>query len=237
MKIVFVFYQLVTAVPRVYGVSLPAAVNAILETFSIAVSFGLPHFATAPLECLGLAGYLPRLFFWMLLPCVILLVVVMRALISSACHPRPSTATRERDLQAAIDLSPSAPVGASESMRALFITRALSPLITAMFLLYPIVTNIAFEAFSCYEFDEGTRAFLIADVSIACGGEAHGVALRRACAPKGIVWAGGERGVSVAWPPLEPCRGRAGVGGLQPGGCMYVCHPRMHEHTHARLRL
>jgi hypothetical protein len=177
LKIVFVFYQLVTAVPRVYGVLLPPAIIAILETFSIAVSFGLPHFATTPLECLGLAGYLPRLFFWMLLPCVIVLVVVMRALISSICRRRPSTATYEHGVQDAIDLKLSVPVGESKSMRSLFITRALSPLITAMFLLYPIVTNVAFEGFPCFEFapvgNEDGRGWLRADVEIECRTPEH----------------------------------------------------------------
>ena len=37
-----------------------------------------------------------------------------------------------------------------------------------LFLLYPLVTNVAFEAFSCYEFDNGTSAYLVSDVSIAC---------------------------------------------------------------------
>ena len=43
------------------------------------------------------------------------------------------------------------------------------PLITRMlFLLYPLVSNVAFEAFSCYEFDNGKRAVLVSDVRITC---------------------------------------------------------------------
>jgi hypothetical protein len=34
------------------------------------------------------------------------------------------------------------------------------------------VTNIAFEAFSCYEF-EGGRGWLVSDMSIECGTPAH----------------------------------------------------------------
>ena len=40
------------------------------------------------------------------------------------------------------------------------------------FLAYPIVTNVAFEAFSCFEF-EGDSSWLIADVSIECGTDEH----------------------------------------------------------------
>ena len=43
-------------------------------------------------------------------------------------------------------------------------------------LIYPIVTQKAFQAFSCYNFDEGTpdsTSWLRADVSIECGTGSH----------------------------------------------------------------
>ena len=40
------------------------------------------------------------------------------------------------------------------------------------FLVYPIVTNVAFEAFSCFSFEDG-RGWLRTDVSIECGSSAH----------------------------------------------------------------
>ena len=43
-------------------------------------------------------------------------------------------------------------------------------------MVYPIVTQKAFQAFSCYNFDEGTVAstsWLRADVSIECGTSLH----------------------------------------------------------------
>ena len=61
-----------------------------------------------------------------------------------------------------------------------FLEMALPPVLRLLFLFYPIVTNTAFEAFSCYTFDQGdnlTRAFLVVDVSIECtttwGGSAY----------------------------------------------------------------
>ena len=44
-------------------------------------------------------------------------------------------------------------------------------MLVVLFLAYPTVTNVAFEAFYCYEFqqvDNTTRRFLTADVRIDC---------------------------------------------------------------------
>ena len=48
-------------------------------------------------------------------------------------------------------------------------------MLVVLFLLYPLVTNVAFEGFPCYEF-EGGRGWLIADVSIECGTDTHATA-------------------------------------------------------------
>ena len=48
---------------------------------------------------------------------------------------------------------------------------SLPNMLRLLFIFYPIVSNVAFEAFSCYTFDFGTndtRAFLIIDVDIEC---------------------------------------------------------------------
>ena len=50
--------------------------------------------------------------------------------------------------------------------------RILPTILRVAFLVYPIVTNVAFEAFSCFAFEDG-RAWLIADVSIECSTDAH----------------------------------------------------------------
>ena len=51
----------------------------------------------------------------------------------------------------------------------------LPPFLRVMFLLYPLVTNVAFEGFPCYEFGDG-RGWLIADVNIQCGTPDHDAA-------------------------------------------------------------
>lgn len=52
-----------------------------------------------------------------------------------------------------------------------FLESSLPNILRLLFIFYPIVTNTAFEAFSCYTFDENTNytsAFLVSDVNIAC---------------------------------------------------------------------
>ena len=59
------------------------------------------------------------------------------------------------------------------------VERLLPPFLILMFLLYPVVTNIAFEGFPCYTL-EGGQGWLIADVTIECGASeehAHAVLL------------------------------------------------------------
>ena len=53
----------------------------IIESLSSLVALGLSGVATTPLECLGLAGYVPRLLFWMITPFVLSVVIVVGVLI------------------------------------------------------------------------------------------------------------------------------------------------------------
>ena len=95
IKVLLTFYQLTTKVPRVYEVSLPSQVNAFLESLTGIISFGVGGIATTPLECLGLAGYMPRLVFWMVLPPVLVLVVVAVVAVSTSRKRRKRALTKE----------------------------------------------------------------------------------------------------------------------------------------------
>ena len=75
-KIVLGFYMIATKVSGVYDVSLPADVRAVLERLTVVVSFGMGGVATTPLECVGLAGYVPRLLFWMIVPAVLTVIIM-----------------------------------------------------------------------------------------------------------------------------------------------------------------
>ena len=52
----FTFYQITTKIGSVYSVSLPAEVNAFLDTITSWISLGLTGVVTTPLECVGLSG-------------------------------------------------------------------------------------------------------------------------------------------------------------------------------------
>lgn len=146
-KVLLGFYMVATKVSSVYDVEFPAEVKRFLSSFKFVVSFGLEGFST-PLECFGLRGYVPRLAFWVVVPvCVAVLVVgfmVVRIKVGSC------------------------PKGASFS--SVLVESSAPWMLRAVFLLYPIVTNAAFEAFPCYSLD---RSWLIADVGIECYTDEH----------------------------------------------------------------
>ena len=76
------FYQLSTKVSVVYDVSLPAEVNAFLDSMTGWISFGMTGIATTPLECLNLSGYIYRLLFWIAVPVVLVLMIILIVLCS-----------------------------------------------------------------------------------------------------------------------------------------------------------
>lgn len=144
LKLVLGFYQIATKVDEVYEVNMPAAVRVVMEVFKIGVSFGLGSTADV-LTCLGLGGFLRRMLFWMAMPITIALIIFISCLARLVLTCRlSSTALLESSLPHILKL---------------------------LFIFYPIVTNTAFEAFSCYTFDantNSTRAFLVSDVDIEC---------------------------------------------------------------------
>ena len=108
-----------------------------------------------PLECVGAYGYKNRLRLWSLAPLVLVAVVC---------------------LAMALDLL-------VRSDRSLtlggLLSRVLPVILRLAFLVYPIVTNVAFEAFSCFEFEDG-RSWLRTDVAIECETPPHAEAMRLA---------------------------------------------------------
>lgn len=137
--------MLVTKVDSVYEVMLPADVRRFLGYISISISAGLSN-TTSVLTCLGLRGFEARLIMWMLVPPVLVGAILIGCLTHLLCTRRLS--------------------------RAALMERSLPLIVRLLFLLYPLIANVAFEAFSCYpEFEDGTR-YLIVDVSIECDSNA-----------------------------------------------------------------
>ena len=132
-----------TRIESVYDIRLPAEVRSLMLSFKLAISVGLDGI---PLACIGANGYLARLIFWIGAPvatvALAMAVGVWRLLLS-----------RERSISSLLDST-------------------MPIMLRIAFLAFPIVTNVAFEAFSCYEF-ENTKSFLVTDVSIVCGSDEH----------------------------------------------------------------
>ena len=139
-----------TNIDIIYSVSLPQAVKALLESLSVAVSLGLSGVATTPLECLGLAGYVPRLLFWMILPFTLAIIIIVVVIAKRKL-------AKDKDSQTTL------------------LESVLPPFNLIMFLLYPKVTQTAFDGFPCYELADGT-GYLIVDVGIECRTADHNVA-------------------------------------------------------------
>jgi hypothetical protein len=168
-KIVFVFYQIATRIPRVYEVALPASVANALDTFSTVVTFGMENVAVTPLECMGLAGYVPRLLFWMTFPAAVTLVIVGYVVLSSGSRVLIGQLARASILMSWSWREP--PGERDDSMERedyngealLFhlqrheekqrpqniFEETLRYVLFVIFFLYPTVTNVAFEGFPC----------------------------------------------------------------------------------------
>jgi len=153
LKILVGFYQIAARVESVYDILLPAEVRQLLLSIQLTISIGIDG---VPLACVGANGYIPRLLFWMMLP---LIVVVATSCVGAA---RVLISTK---LQAS---------------RAALVDATLPGVLRIFFLSYPIVTNVAFEAFSCFQFEDGA-GYLMADVSIECYTSEHRAAQAIAC--------------------------------------------------------
>ena len=98
------------------------------------------------LECLNMRGYAASLTVYIVTPLVLSLVVFLFALQRALC--------------------------AHNCTRTTLFSTAVPPVLKLMFVAYPLVTNIAFDAFACYTIDNSE--WLKADVSIECHTSNHG---------------------------------------------------------------
>lgn len=153
LKVLIGFYQIAIKVETVYEIYLPAEVRVILHQLRIIVSLGIEG---VPLTCIGADGYIKRLLFWMIVP----FVLIATAGLIVVVHLR--SCRHVRTLSVDVFLQHVAPV-----------------VLRGFFLLYPIVTNTAFEAFSCFRFENG-KGWLVVDVTIECDTHEHDVAKKLA---------------------------------------------------------
>ena len=130
---------MVVRIERVYDVLLPDIVREMLPSVHLAISLGIEGI---PLACIGANGYIARLLFWLTAPLLFTLLGVLLQAVQLCLQSRFAWAA----LLAAVP-----PV----ALRIIFVC-------------YPAITNISFEAFACYTLDDGSEdssRWLIADVS------------------------------------------------------------------------
>ena len=118
------------------------------DILNAVVSFGL-YAASSVLECLDLGGYVRTLALFMTIPVVAAALILLASTLGLACTSRLT------------------PTSLAET--------ALPPLLKLIFLIYPSVTNVAFDIFYYHRFDSGS--WLRADVSIKVGTAEHNDAL------------------------------------------------------------
>ena len=146
VKIVLGFYMVATKVHTVYGVTMPDAVVALLEQLSVVVTLGVGGFATTPLECLGLSGYVPRLVFHMLFPMVVTAILLAGVCVSMTSRKKNAKA-RENRMQIVRAKNTEAEHGSGFNMDtdeddmevgSTLLENALPPFLQIMFILYPL---------------------------------------------------------------------------------------------------
>ena len=174
LKIVWSFYQIVTLVPRVYKVSLPAPIRALLASFEAIVRINLSGISTR-LQCIGLRGFQPELAFWFATPLVAMALAPLVGL-WLALGDRASRGGSGADRA---DAPPTLPLMTATLYRSLPLIQQIS------FLSFPSVCTMAFSAFDCETFSDGSAAQKSYYVQVSDGCEKVGRSVARPRAHQG----------------------------------------------------
>ena len=146
LKQLVTLYQIITKLETVFQVPMPAAVQTLLNTLSFTsldvASIGLP------MGCLSLGTFQQELTLSIFAP-IVLIGAIAAGCVLAAIRPtnRNGRATAVLAKQGLV--------------------QALPLCLLVSFLAFPMVASLAFEAFSCEEFDDGS-SYLIADYSVDC---------------------------------------------------------------------
>ena len=153
------FYMIATKIPIVYEVTFPEDVMRFLDAMSTIVTIGVDFaVAAAPFECVGLEGYTRQMLFWLLMPLITVLIILVGTTTILIVH-------QWRCGLGTINLTP------------LTVLYTAAPVaLNFLFIVQPIVTRNAFSAFSFHETDEGS--WLRTDVRIERGSPEHSQASR-----------------------------------------------------------
>ena len=144
IKILIGFYQVATKIGYVYEVELPPAVVQLLSYIATGVSLGF-SITDRLLQCLGMRGYFAKLSLYMAFPFALSFLILLGALVRM--------------------------VTSNQCNRDTLVDICVPPMLRLGFLAYPLVTTLAFDAFTCYHFTKSE--WLRADVAIQCDTSQH----------------------------------------------------------------
>jgi len=135
----------------------------IFEVFNLNIS-GL----SLPLSCIGLGTYWERLFFTLVFPLVIAAGIIVCSLVFAMCK----TVRKGGMLAVAKEGAIQALENGGKSPLRVAGLIALPHLLKLSFLMFPMVSSAAFQAFACDDFDNG-KSFLRADFAVECDTPEH----------------------------------------------------------------
>ena len=160
------FYQAATSVQSAFGVTFPEEVRAVLSVFQL---FSLNLFELGlPIKCMGLGSFLHRLGFMIVTPLFLLVCTLVAAWLllrqEGSPHQIESDEHKE-DTQAE-----SRGKNTKQHGVPAVLLRALPMALRLLFVVFPLVSAVAVQAYDCEGFDDGTY-WLRADLSLQCGSE------------------------------------------------------------------
>jgi GGDEF domain-containing protein len=148
LKLLIAFFQIATAVDKVYKVSMPDSVNSLLVRTKLIISLGFDNVGV-PLECMSYHGYYYLLLGWTIIPVLLCIsYIVVFAGIAEVQYFLGLTANQQEVF----------------SIRRVLL-ECLPTVLRIFFLAYPLVSTVAFRAFEFEDFGEA-GAFLVSDYSV-----------------------------------------------------------------------
>ena len=155
------FYMIASKVAPIYEVELPAEVQGLLDIFDSVISVGAPFLAT-PLQCFGANDFGSRLSFYFITPMIALAIMFAVHTAKAVYHDKKEHVVSKSagEHVTAADRHALSKAQGAKAVRAplrILLERAaisMAPTATQfLFLVYPILTTVAFEAFPCHGAD------------------------------------------------------------------------------------
>ena len=161
------FYQVATRISSVYVIPMPEAAQAILNAFEV-FNLNIGKIALllgSNIGCFGLGTYEQQMFTTMLTPLIIAAVILLCFLILAFFDRSKNREDRRKRLDTGDDEEApprqKVPEWAEDGL-----VRALPTLLLLSFLVFPMVSSVAFRAWACEEFEDA--AYLRDDYSVTC---------------------------------------------------------------------